>query len=280
MIVILDSDEIDLAKLAPRLTAVSRIRLPRAFTLAVVWPRRPPDVQDDFSIRRDIEIGFECVVAVKRNREAGDRRTIERVIRVGPVLTSVVGESHMNHAVRAGVPRCAAITQNQRAVDGPFHGRPPKPTAVCFGYDAGFEIRDFKLIWLPPPIELSTKSCDILFVFSQARQIEFFEWIRFHIEQGRCLQMAAPGSAAVRLFVRLDEFQVRLANPAIGDVRGRIVETGRIAGVNLTEDRAIVIRLQLTATDGEQVHSRKPRAVAFCNIGNRQKGRHQVDTAD
>ena len=92
--------------------------------------------------------------------------------------------------------------------------------------------------------------------------------------------MAAPWSAAVGLFVRLDEFQVCLTNPAIGDVFRRIAKTGRIARVNLTEDRAIAIRLQLATTDGEEVHSRKPRAVVFHNINNRQKGRHQVDTTD
>ena len=102
------------------------------------------------------------------------------------------------------------------------------------------------------------KSCDILFIFSQIRQIVSFKRIGFHIEQGRCPQIVAPWFAAFGMFVRLDEFQVCLTDPAIGDVSRRIAKTGRVARVNLTEDRAIAIRLQLATTDGEQVHSRKP----------------------
>jgi hypothetical protein len=47
VIVVLDPNEIDLAQLVPRLTAVGGIRLPRAFALTVIASRRPPDMKDD-----------------------------------------------------------------------------------------------------------------------------------------------------------------------------------------------------------------------------------------
>ena len=144
VIVVLDPHEIDLSQFAPRLTAVGGIRLPRAFALAVIPSRCAPHMEDDPAIRSDIEIRLERIVAVKRNGEPGDRRSIERVIRVGPVLTAVVGEAHMNHTVRPGVSRCSAIAKHQRTRRGPLHGRPAKPTPFLPGDQAGFKITDFE----------------------------------------------------------------------------------------------------------------------------------------